>query len=139
MANAPILSGPKPTPAELNALAQVFLDTQAKVDAYTGSPPGQTDPDLARIVQLALDLGSDAANIATSALDLQVNAGPDPVAVINNATGALQAAIKTRDEITQTLGWIQDIVTFAADIAAGNVNGVVTSGSALYAKLTAKA
>src|SRR5579859_3700660 len=116
----PILTSSQPTPVELLALSKFFLSIQKKINAYTASPQGQSDPSLTDITGLSLDLGSEAADIATMALDLQVTSGPDPVKIINDTTDALNKAIAVRNDITQALGWIQSIVTFATAIASGN-------------------
>ena len=133
---APTLTGPNPTPAQLDDLSQFFEDIETNINNYTGSPEGQNDPNLAKITQLALTLGTAATNIATAALNFQVSSGQDPVIVINGATAKLQTAINTRNDITQTLGWIQSIVTFATDISTGDLGGIVSSGADIYNKLT---
>jgi hypothetical protein len=71
-------------------------------------------------------------------LDLAVEQGDQALAVINQATAALKKAVEARNEITHDLGIVQALAGFGGSIAAGDIGGIVKSGTALYDALTAK-
>jgi hypothetical protein len=129
---------PSPTPDELKAIAAIFQSIAQSLQAYLDSAGGQRDANFGALTVAAINLNNAADGIAVMQLDLAVEQGDQALAVINQATAALKKAVEARNEITHDLGIVQALAGFGGSIAAGDIGGIVKSGTALYDALTAK-
>jgi len=122
------LIDPSLDPNELADLARSLKSTAASTAAYLKTPAGQADPNFGDLTTHALNLYTEADNVATSQLQLGVHWSGQAVDAINAATAQLTQALKVRNDISSDLNLLKDLAAFAAAIAAGSVNDIISSG-----------
>jgi hypothetical protein len=129
------LIDPSPDPDELADLARSLKSAAANAAAYLKTPAGQADPNFGDLTTQALNLYTEADNVATSQLQLGIHGGGQAVDAINAATAQLTQALKIRNDISSDLNLLKDLAAFAAAIAAGSVGDIITSGQAVVKDL----
>ena len=126
---------PSPTADELKILAALFQKTEDSLQAYLSSDAGKKDTNFDKLTAACLSLINASDTIAVMQLHLAIEGGAAAVDAINKATSELQRAIVLRNNFTTDLTIVQNIVTFGAAIAAGDVTTIASSGINLFDSL----
>ena len=121
---------------QLAALAKQLRDTANTVAGYLETDSGQNDPNFGALSTAALNLSTLADKVAATELQFAVDDAGPAVAAIKGATAELEKAIQVRNDITRDLQILQAVTAFAAAVAGGSPQVIITAGQKLITGLT---